>query len=317
MIDIRNNSDIDEPSDFAARAEKVDPESFLQLIDQVILSLSTEKGTTMNGEFLGRIVKMPPKGEATIIGDVHGDLNSLLHILDTSNFIGKAKQSKDVFMIFLGDYGDRGAYSPEVYFTVLSLKRLFPEKVILMRGNHEGPKDLLAYPHDLAFHLERKFGGKAWAVYEGLTRLFEYLYLAVIVDKRYVMLHGGVPSKAKSIEDVAYACEKHPAETHLEEILWSDPVDSITGTHFSPRGAGRLFGKDVTERFLKLLDARMIIRGHEPADDGYKISHDGKVLTLFSRKGAPYYNRRGAYVKLNLSENIEDAWQARPFLRWI
>ncbi len=305
---------MDDPSKLAADAEKVDSESFLKLMDHVILLLSTEKSTTRNMEFFGRIAKIPPKGKATVIGDIHGDLDSLLQILNATNLLEKVQRDEDAFMIFLGDYGDRGVHSPEVYYVVLSLKRMFPEKVILLRGNHEGPKDLLAHPHDLPFHLARKFGDKAQMVYERLTTLFEYLCLAVIVNKKYVMLHGGVPSKANSIEDVAYACEKHPVESHLEEILWSDPVENIGGTHFSPRGAGRLFGKDVTNRFLKLLDAQMIIRGHEPTEDGYKINHDGKVLTLFSRKGAPYYNQHGAYLQLNLSENFGNAWQIRRFL---
>jgi len=303
--------------ELAAMAEKVDSEGFLQLVDHVIHLLSSEKSKTKDMKIIGSVVKMPPKGEATIIGDIHGDLDSLLRIIDESNFVENAKQGKDVYAIFLGDYGDRGVHSPEVYFAVLSLKKMFPEKAILLRGNHEGPEDLLAHPHDLPLHLGRKFGDKVHVVYEGLTRLFEHLYLAVIVGNRYVMLHGGIPSKAESLEDVAYACEMHPAESHLEEILWSDPVEGISGTLFSPRGAGRLFGKDVTERFLGILDAQMIIRGHEPADDGYKINHDGKVLTLFSRKGPPYYNHQGAYLQLNLSENIEDAYQIRRFLRWI
>jgi len=299
-------------------AEKVESESFLELVDQVILLLSSEKSLPGNIEILGRIVRIPPKGKATIIGDLHGDLRSLLQILNTCNFVEEAQQGKDVFMIFLGDYGDRGLYSPEVYFVVLSLKRIFPERVVLLRGNHEGPADLLAHPHDLPFQLQRKFGKDALAIYEQLRRLFEHLYLSVLVEKSFVMLHGGVPSEAQSLADVAYAHEKHPAESHLEEILWSDPVEDIQGTAFSPRGAGRLFGKDVTERFLSLLSVQMIIRGHEPASDGCKMNHDGKVLTLFSRKGPPYRNQRGAYLQMDLSEDLgEDAHQIRRFLRWI
>jgi hypothetical protein len=40
---------------------------------------------------------------------------------------------------------------------------------------------------------------------------------------------------------------------------------------------------------------------------GFKINHDGKVLTLFSRKGAPYYNRYGAYLQVPLAEKVDDA----------
>ncbi|MFQ6095980.1 MAG: metallophosphoesterase, partial [Candidatus Bathyarchaeia archaeon] len=99
--------------------------------------------------------------------------------------------------------------------------------------------------------------------------------------------------------------------------LWSDPMENIIGTYPSPRGAGMLFGKDVTDKFLKMLDVRTIVRGHEPADDGYKVNHDGRILTIFSRKGPPYYNQYGAYLQLDLSEEFEDAWQMRRCLKRI
>ena len=57
----------------------------------------------------------------------------------------------------------------------------------------------------------------------------------------------------------------------------------------------------MTERLLEILGANIVIRGHEPCE-GYHIDHDGKILTIFSRKGLPYQNIRGAYLQLNLSE---------------
>lgn len=136
----------------------------------------------------------------------------------------------------------------------------------------------------------------------------------MLVEDRYILLHGGAPSKASTIEDLVYAHKKHPRETHLEEILWSDPNDVIKGTCASPRGAGRLFGKDVTEKLLKMLNVKILIRGHEPSGEGFKINHNGKVLTLFSRRGPPYYNEHGAYLQLSASEKLENAKQLQPYI---
>ena len=295
------------PSNLIDMAVKTSSNEFLRLTEICSQLLAKEKDRVGSLRITGRLVEVPPVGEATIVGDIHGDLESLAYILENSNFIEKAKGGEEVLLIFLGDYGDRGFYSPEVYYVVLKLKELFPEHVVLMRGNHEGPDDLLASPHDLPFHLNRKFGERGLEVYSKLRELFNYLYTAVLIDERYILLHGGAPSQASTIDDIAYAHKKHPRERHLEEILWSDPWEGIKGTYASPRGAGRLFGENVTDRLLKMLGVKALIRGHEPSEEGFKTNHNGKVLTIFSRRGPPYHNNYGAYLHLDISQKVEKA----------
>ena len=146
-------------------AVKTNANEFLRLTEISTQLLAKESGRVGSLRITGRLVEVPPVGEAIIVGDIHGDLESLTHILENSNFMEKAKGGENILLIFLGDYGDRGSYSPEVYYIVLKLKELFPERVVLMRGNHEGPEDLLASPHDLPFHLNRKFGASGSEVY--------------------------------------------------------------------------------------------------------------------------------------------------------
>jgi protein phosphatase len=296
------------------KAFTVNIKEFVRLIDKITETLKTE-GRIGNLTLTGKMVIAEPEGEAIIVGDLHGDLETLKQILDDSKFIDKMKKKEHVLLVFLGDYGDRGADSPEVLYVVLKLKETYPANVLLMRGNHEGPSDILPSPHDLPIHLQRRFGAEWSLAYERLRGLFNELYLAVLVKQRFVMLHGGVPSRAESIEDVAFAHLKHPAESHLEEILWSDPEENLVGTNPSPRGAGKLFGVDVTQKFLRMLNVQVLVRGHEPAEAGYKINHDGRILTLFSRKGEPYYNSKAAYLMLDLSCNVTDAYKLADSLR--
>jgi protein phosphatase len=287
-------------------ASNVDYKTFIELVNQVGQLLLSEKSNSAM-RIMGRLVYLPPEGEAVVVGDLHGDLNSLKQILNETDFLEKSSSGTQTYLVFLGDYGDRGSFSPEVYYIVLSLKTMFPENVILLQGNHEGPQDLLASPHDLPYHLQRKFGSDWQIVYAELSTLFRRFYTAILVENRFVMLHGGVPSRAKTLDDVAYAYQKHPAETHLEEILWSDPAEGIKGTIYSPRGAGYLFGEDVTDAFLKMAKVKCVVRGHEPVDEGFKLNHDGRVITIFSRKGPPYYNDKGAYLLVDISREISSA----------
>ena len=289
----------------------VNLKEFTELTSGVVDILRTEENHDGKMKVKGRMIELQAEGEVTVIGDLHGDLETLAQILRTSEFLKKAGTDESSLLLFLGDYGDRGVLSPETYYVVLKLKSSFPENVVLMRGNHEGPDDIQASPHDLPAYFHNRFGERWTEAYLGLKELFGYLYTSVLVEDRCVMLHGGVPSQAKSIDDLAYAHARHPLESHLEEILWSDPEEGMKGTHPSPRGAGKVFGQDVTERFLNMLKVKVLIRGHEPADSGFKVNHGGRILTLFSRKGEPYFNDKGAFLRLNLAEKITDAFQLK------
>ncbi len=301
----------------AAKSSEASLNEFVQLTTQVTTLLRNETGRVGSMTATGRLIRAPPEGEGIVVGDLHGDLETLLNILKASEFLQKADRNEHSLLVFLGDYGDRGIFSAEVYYIVLALKANFPEHVVLMRGNHEGPEDLLASPHDLPNHLQNRFGENWSEAYLKLKELFGHLYTGVVVGDRCILLHGGVPSAARAFGDVAYAHAKHPRESHLEEILWSDPEEGLKGTCPSPRGAGKLFGQDVTENFLKMMNVKVLIRGHEPADVGYKINHDGRVLTLFSRRGEPYFNNQGAFLKFTLAEKIEDAFQLKCFVKQV
>jgi len=287
---------------------------FTQTVEQATAMLKREDGRVGNLCFKGRLVEVDPKGEALVVGDLHGDLESLIDVLRQSNILERIDESSESILIFLGDYGDRGTYPAEIYYTVLNLKLLHPSQIILMRGNHEGPEDLMPSPHDLPDQFQARFGKKWTEAYAAIRGLFENLYNVLVVEKRYLMVHGGLPEEACTVDDLAYAHTLHPRRPLLEEILWSDPDDTIEETSVSPRGAGNLFGKNVTDRALAKLNAKILIRGHEPCEDGFKINHDGKVLTLFSRKGSPYFNSFGAYLDVKLDKEFENARELIPYI---
>ena len=281
----------------------------MEVLDNATSLLSKENGQVGNFTVVDRLVKLNPVGKALVIGDLHGDLESLKTILEGSKITDEMKRSEGAFVIFLGDYGDRGLRSAEVYYVILRLKLAFPKQVILLRGNHEGPKDLMAYPHDLPTQFQKRFLNDWAAVYEKTRSLFEVLYTALYVEERYLMVHGGISPKIGSLEDLAKANKNQGL---LEDLLWSDPGEAIQDVAYSSRGAGQVFGKKVTEKVLKNLNVKILIRGHEVCEKGFKINHGGKVLTLFSTKGEPYFNEYGAYLTLQLSQKIDNAKQLIP-----
>jgi protein phosphatase len=287
------------------------PDEFIDLTEEVTRLICKENGTIGNQNVLGRLVKLKPVGKALIVGDLHGDLESLIDILRNSSFLDRMEQGGQDTLIFLGDYGDRGQYSEEVYHTILKLKLLFPAALVLMRGNHEGPRDLAWSPHELPLELQMKFGAKWKDAYTKIRELFACLYSAVFVEDRYLMIHGG-PPEAETLEDLAFAHKMHPNNRFLEDMLWSDPDEIVEEVAPSVRGAGRIFGKSVTRRVLERLNARILVRSHEACEEGFRIDHEGRVLTLFSRKGAPYYNAHAAYLEVSLNAKVDSAHELIP-----
>ena len=287
---------------------------FIQLVITTINLLEKESSLGQIQK-IGNLARLSSNGKAIIVGDIHGDLESLLFILSRTRFLARAKAGEKIFMIFLGDYVDRGPNSPEVLYVVLKLKKTFPQNVLLLRGNHEAPKNILAFPNDLPNQLAEKFGASdGLKSYEQLLQLFEFLYSAVLIDKQAILIHGGLPSQAFTIEELGYAHKKHPENTTLAEMLWNDPKEKLIGTRPSPRRIGKLFGEDVTERLLKALDVNVLIRGHESCS-GYKLNHNGKVLTLFSTNKEPYTNEFCAYLQLDLSSKIENGIKITKFIK--
>lgn len=86
-----------------------------------------------------------PGAEFYIRGDLHGDIFSLIAQLEKMQQDGVIDDhfrivKDNVWMLFLGDYVDRGQYGCEVLYTMLRLSLANPDRVIFVRGNHEDVK---------------------------------------------------------------------------------------------------------------------------------------------------------------------------------
>lgn len=215
-----------------------------------------------------------------IIGDLHGDIHSLLTILeDKFELMGKGK---DV-MVFLGDYVDRGDYQIETLAMVLYLKTTFNDQIILLRGNHEPPSWLIPHPHDFPKVLVERYGEQGEEVYNEALNLFNTLPIAAYLPGELLMLHGGPPLRvleASSFEEAFSINTGKASPEMLEEILWSDPVELNVEFIDSPRGAGVLYGKRVSSKALSLMRGKYLVRSHEMVN-GYRMGHDGLVITVF------------------------------------
>ncbi len=121
---------------------------------------------------------VPSGSRVAFFGDLHGNIESISKILIFLKKHGYLDANlkilkKDFFMIFLGDYVDRGDHGVEVLYTLLSLKIANPEKVFLVRGNHEDR--LLNTVYGFRNELRSKFPSMQQQEIDAVFRCYDFM----------------------------------------------------------------------------------------------------------------------------------------------
>ncbi|CAL5425557.1 unnamed protein product [Camellia sinensis] len=237
-----------------------------------------------------------------IFGDLHGQFGDLMRLFDE---YGSPSTAGD---IALGDYVDRGQHSLETISLLLALKVEYPHNVHLIRGNHEAAdiNALFGFRIECIERMGERDGIWTW---HRINRLFNWLPLAALIEKKIICMHGGIGrsiNHVDQIDNLQRPITMEAGSIVLMDLLWSDPTenDSVEGLRPNARGPGLVtFGvfdyqkkkrhslqahRDTTRQpdrvmeFCNNNDLQLIVRAHECVMDGFERFAQGHLITLFS-----------------------------------
>ena len=147
--------------------------------------------------FTGSPLLVHVKPPTLVCGDIHGSFSDLHYVFEQIVPFGCVKYMTSP-VVFLGDFVDRGRYSVQVVMFLFAWKALNPQKVLLLRGNHEDSDvngDVAQYGEGafLSRCIEL-FGEECGrSLWEDVNSVFTLLPLAVQIGDGILACHGGIP----------------------------------------------------------------------------------------------------------------------------
>lgn len=263
------------------------------LSENEVQELCTKAKEILSNETNVQAVKAP----VTVCGDIHGQFYDLLELFRIG---GKCP---DTNYLFMGDYVDRGYYSLECVTLLVALKVRHPNRITILRGNHESRQITQVY----GFYDEclRKYGNAN--VWKSFTDLFDFLPMTALIENRIFAMHGGLSPSIDTLDNARSLdrFQEVPHEGPMCDLVWSDPDDRC-GWGISPRGAGYTFGQDITEQFKRANGLTFIARAHQLVMEGYQWTHNRGVVTIFSAPNYCYRCGNQAAI-LEIDESMPDA----------
>ncbi|CAD7966071.1 unnamed protein product [Amoebophrya sp. A120] len=206
-------------------------------------------------------------GDVLVFGDVHGAFDNLLQLLanlPVEHFW--EKDNPDAQLLFLGDYGDRAPVLGDTFYTHLLmayLQAFFPQKVTLLRGNHEGEflysifnpleqEEFLA-TDGVVNHASEQAKREAFLVALQdwtINEFFPYLPLAARVHGKALVVHAGISARLKNVNELMEVdLRKGPAWPCIEQTgdRFVNPAiatDEPQGTSNNDQEIGRETGAE-------------------------------------------------------------------------
>lgn len=242
----------------------------------------------------------------TLVGDTHGQLHDLLRIFDKCGYPPTRKY------LFLGDYVDRGFRSIETIILLFCYKILYPDKIFLIRGNHETPSVNTRCGFKSEIH--RYYKENCFEIWSRFNEVFNLLSISALIDDKIFCIHGGIShhlTNFQEIRDIQKPIDENlifngDKSEIMIDFLWAEANSKIENWKIGSKRKKVTFGLMPLENFIKKFNLKMVCRGHEVANEGteFPFFPNQTFFTIFSApKFKLYHNNKAAVA--HFDENLD------------
>ncbi|WP_371806587.1 metallophosphoesterase family protein [Candidatus Lokiarchaeum ossiferum] len=234
--------------------------------------------------------------DVLIIGDIHGDIKSLLKIIEP--FLQEQVES----LVFLGDYVDRGNHNLHCLLLIIALSIAWPDRVIVLRGNHEDVdiNQLFGFYQELEafFPITHEFK----KVITSINEIYNNMSLIAITPNHSICLHAGIPKNITNLRLLHYfpkphykfsqnfskisQADKDKVWEAFVQVRWNDPTEEYKFPTARSYHGYFYYNRNEIIRFLEENQQHRIIKSHESLRGGFDSLFDSKLFHIFSTE--PY-----------------------------
>ncbi len=227
-----------------------------------------------------------------IVGDLHGNIDSLRGIF--VHFLNMLDNDEVSHIVFLGDFTDRRFYGIESLTLLCHMKTLMPDRVHLIRGNHEHVSMFFQSSYITALHEAKcKYPEERKNVQKTICNLYNSLPFAAVIDGTALCLHGGITEDLKEagglekINDIkrtnkGFNMEDDPIASG---ITWSEANYKAEKPGFvfcDTRGRGYTYSPDDLKYCLENNGLKTLFSGHVHKTAKHDLGDGYSHVTLLS-----------------------------------